>query len=219
MIGYLRGKIIDQNEGRVLLGISGVGYQVTIPQSAEYGVWQEGKEVEAFIHTHVREDALDLYGFASRVEKDLFLTLLTVNGIGPKGAMAILSNVPAAQLVDYVLRGDKDRLTKIPGIGKKTAERLVLELADPLRKKMESGALAKMPVSSASSKAANHPAGASFRDLSSFGEAKDALIGLGYREQDVQNLLHDLASEFEKKNGSTPRAEDLIRGALQRLSQ
>src|SRR4051812_12971584 len=98
MIGYLRGEILENADGKLLLTVSAsetgaVGYAVTVPQSPAYLAWLPGKSVEIFIHTHVREEALDLYGFANRMEKELFLTLLSVNGIGPKGAMGIMNKV------------------------------------------------------------------------------------------------------------------------------
>lgn len=220
MIGYLRGQVLDNTDGRmiVVLGSGGagdgaVGYAVTVPNSPSYIGFTPGKPAELFVHTHVREDALDLYGFATRLEKDLFLTLLGVTGIGPKGAIGILSKVEPSLLVQAILDGDKDSLTSIPGIGKKTAERVVLELQDPLRKKMEAGGLRDL-----------HPAGAVARprDLpqnraaggSVVTDAKAALIGLGYRETEVTALLNRVMAEAE-----TPpaRAEDLVRTALRQL--
>ncbi len=227
MIGYLRGKVLDHQEGRLLLGITSstaadapvVGYQLSVPQSAEYGAWTEGKSAEFYIHTHVREDALDLYGFATKSEKELFLTLLSVNGVGPKGALGILTKVPAGQLIDCILRADKEALCKVPGVGKKTAERLVMELQDPLRKRMEAGMLGEIPMPRASTRAA----GATTKDISdtkvssdiaATRDARVALVGLGYREADVNTVLTKLVED----RGTSARAEDLIRFALQRLS-
>ena len=117
-----------------------VGYSVNVPRNSQYELLPNGKVIELFIHTHVREDQLDLYGFATKSEKELFLTLLSVNGIGPKGALSILSGADTSQLVQAIIEGDKALLTKLPGVGKKTAERMVLELSDSLRKKMDAHA-------------------------------------------------------------------------------
>jgi Holliday junction DNA helicase RuvA len=137
MLGYLRGQVLStpsENDGKITLGIGApetgiVGYSVHVPRNTQYELILAGKVIELFVHTHVREDQLDLYGFSTKSEKDLFLTLLSVNGIGPKGALSILSGADTAQLVQAIVDGDKALLTKIPGIGKKTAERMVLELA------------------------------------------------------------------------------------------
>lgn len=218
MIGYLRGTILENSAGgkAILLvhsaGSGAVGYALTVPTSPAYLGWVNGKQVEAFVHTHVREDQLDLYGFSTRAEKDIFLTLLGVSGIGPKGAMGILSGAEPAELMQAIVDGDKEFLTALPGIGKKTAERVILELADPLRKKMEEGALLTTPapgprISRAGT--AGDPANAGMvRD------ARSALVGLGYREQDVTPLLQRVLAEAENR----PRkVEDLIRCALQEL--
>jgi Holliday junction DNA helicase RuvA len=205
VIGYLRGQILENNEGKLIVVAGGVGYAVSVPENAASIALKPGVEAEFFIHTHVREDALDLYGFVSRGEKALFLTLLSVNGIGPKGALGILSKVEPAMLVEAILSDDKSTLNKIPGVGKKTAERLVVELADSLRKKVDAGDFGR-----AKPKA---PAGATFRDPV-YEDARVALLGLGYREADVVTLLNRV-----KETGDTPaRAEDLIRTALQRMS-
>ncbi len=221
MIGYLKGQIIDHQDGRLLIALgvaSGtIGYSVTVPASAVYGALLPGKIIELFIHTHVREDALDLYGFTTSAEKELFLTLLTVNGIGPKGALGILSKVEPSTLIQAVLTGDKVTLTQIPGIGKKTAERVVLELADPLKKKVAAGMFVALGNGPLATNAPGGPAsGASSHDVNAaiLKDAKDALVGLGYREQDVAVLLKKVLED--KKPPS--RVEDLIRTALQRLN-
>ncbi len=211
MIGYLKGEVFEHVDGRALVVTGGVGYAVSVPQSPSYLSLAAGKSVELFIHTHVREDALDLYAFASKTEKELFLTLLGVGGIGPKVALGILSKVEPGDLIRALLEGDKDALTQIPGVGKKTAERMVLELADPLRKKVDAGAFgtAGAPAGAVTKGGAVAKGGASvFRD------AKDALAGLGYREQEISAALNKLMEEGPKP----ARVEDLVRSALQRLS-
>ena len=221
MIGYLKGQILEHQEGHLLVALGmtsgSIGYAITVPLGVAYSGLLPGRTVELFIHTHVREDALDLYGFTTSAEKELFLTLLTVNGIGPKGAMGILSKVEPSTLIQAVLTGDKVTLTQIPGIGKKTAERVVLELADSLQKKVAAGVFLALGSGHLGVDTGKGPAsGATARDMNAsiLKDAKDALMGLGYREQDVMVLLKKVLED------KTPpsRVEDLIRTALQRLN-
>jgi Holliday junction DNA helicase RuvA len=130
MIGYLRGRVLEKQPNRVLVDVQGVGYEVHVPLSTYYRVGDEGAEVVLRVHTHVREEALQLYGFITDLERQLFERLIGVSGIGPKLAVALLSGMEARDLLSCVQRGDVARLTGIPGIGKKTAERIVLELQD-----------------------------------------------------------------------------------------
>jgi len=132
MIARLRGRILEKSPNQVIVDVQGVGYEVTIPVSAFSSLPEKGQPVQLHIHTHVREDALSLYGFLRLAEKQLFEKLLTVSGIGPKLAITILSGMPADEMVGAIRGGDLARLTRIPGIGKKTAERMVLELRDKL---------------------------------------------------------------------------------------
>src|SRR6186713_258527 len=132
MIAFLRGRVLDKQPNRIILDVSGVGYDVQIPLSTFYEVGEEGTEVSLRIYTHVREEALQLYGFLTDLERQLFERLIGISGIGPKLAVAVLSGVESRELVTAVQRGDVARLTSIPGVGKKTAERIVLELRDRL---------------------------------------------------------------------------------------
>src|SRR4029453_4060091 len=132
MIALLRGRVLDKQPNRIILDVSGVGYDVQIPLSTFYEVGEEGTEVSLRIYTHVREDALQLYGFISDVERQVFERLIGISGIGPKLAIAVLSGMDSRELIVAVQRADVARLTGIPGIGKKTAERIVLELKDRL---------------------------------------------------------------------------------------
>lgn len=215
MIGFLRGEVLEHSDGKAVVLVSGVGYAVSIPQGASYLSFTAGKTVELHIHTHVREDSLDLFGFASRSEKEIFLTLLTVNGIGPKVAMGILSKVETGELIRAVVEEDKDALTQIPGIGKKTAERVVMELGDKLRKKLESGEIgAIQPQRSRKDTASVTKRPADPRDAAFF-DAKDALVSLGYREQEVAFLLQQVLNESEK---SPADAEEWVKAALRQLT-
>ncbi|HTI42413.1 MAG TPA: Holliday junction branch migration protein RuvA [Vicinamibacterales bacterium] len=133
MIAFLRGRVFDKHPNRIIVDVAGVGYEVHVPLSTYYDVGDAGAEIALHVHTHVREDALQLYGFLTSLEQVLFERLIAISGIGPKLAIAVLSGIDSGELVTSVQRGDVARLTSIPGIGKKTAERIVLELKDRLR--------------------------------------------------------------------------------------
>ena len=132
MIAQLRGRILEKHPNRVIVDVNGVGYEVSVPLSTFYVLGDAGADVALRTHTHVREDALALYGFATPLEQELFERLIGVSGIGPKVALAVLSGIEPLELIRAIERGDLARLTAIPGVGKKTAERIVLELKDRL---------------------------------------------------------------------------------------
>jgi Holliday junction DNA helicase RuvA len=132
MIALLRGVLVEKHPNQAVVETGGVGYDVTIPVSTYTHLPEAGAEVRLRIHTHVREDALALYGFLTQEEKGLFEKLIGVSGIGPKLAVTILSGLAAPDLIQAIGRGEVERLVRIPGIGKKTAERMVLELRDKL---------------------------------------------------------------------------------------
>ena len=132
MIAHLRGRILEKHPTSLILEATGIGYEVAISVTSFSGLPAEGSEVSLYIHTHVREDVLALYGFLRREEKQLFERLISVSGIGPKLAMTVLSGIAADALVSALRSNDLTALTRIPGVGKKTAERMVLELRDKL---------------------------------------------------------------------------------------
>ncbi len=132
MIARLRGQLLEKSPNQAIVDVHGVGYDVTIPLSTFYQLPDAGKEAELAIYTHVREDSLALYGFRTPREKAVFEKLLSVSGIGPKLAITILSGLEAHELVPAIRGNDLARLTRIPGVGRKTAERMVLELRDKL---------------------------------------------------------------------------------------
>jgi Holliday junction DNA helicase RuvA len=132
VIAFLRGRILDKQPNRIVVDVNGVGYDVSVPLSTFYGLADIGGEIALRVHTHVREDALALFGFATRLEQDLFERLIGVSGIGPKVGLAVLSGIEPMDLIRAIERGDLARLTAIPGVGKKTSERIVLELKDRL---------------------------------------------------------------------------------------
>ena len=236
MIGYLKGRILYlSSDARAVVGVGGadpgIGYQVLLPSSPSYAGCTVGAQIELFVHTHVREDALELFGFRSRDEKDLFLLLMTVNGIGPKAALGLMSKINPEDLIGAILRGDTDSLVKVPGIGKKTAERVIVELTDTLKKKVDHGAfaawskgqssnsttpaVARRPIASKHQAAA--AAGIAVEALGIYADARDALLGLGYREAEVLAALQRVLSETELSRTGVPTAESAVRGALRQM--
>ena len=132
MIAFLRGRVLDKQPNLLIVDVHGVGYHVNVPLSTFYDAGDVGAEVSLRIYTHVREDALQLYGFLTTLEQQIFERLIAISGIGPKLAVSVLSGIEPGELVAAIHRGDIARLTGIPGVGKKTAERMVLELKDRL---------------------------------------------------------------------------------------
>jgi len=132
VIAHLAGILREKHLQRLIVDVAGVGYDVTVPLSTMYAIGDAGSRVELRIHTHVREDALQLFGFATSLEQSLFERLISVGGIGPKVALSILSGIEPVELVRAIRSSDVARLTRIPGVGKKTSERVVLELKDKL---------------------------------------------------------------------------------------
>jgi Holliday junction DNA helicase RuvA len=132
VIARLKGLLLEKSPNRVVIDVAGVGYDVLVPLSTFYGLGDAGSSVSLRVHTHVREDVIALYGFASALEQDLFERLISISGIGPKLALAVLSGIDPADLVRAIRAQDVARLTRIPGVGKKTAERIGLELKDRL---------------------------------------------------------------------------------------
>jgi len=132
MIGLLHGRLAEKQPNRLIVEVQGVGYELQVPLSTFYGLGEVGSDVSLRVHTHVREDALALFGFATRLELDLFERLIAISGVGPRLALSVLSGIEPPELVRAVRAGNVARLTKIPGVGKKTAERIGLELKDRL---------------------------------------------------------------------------------------
>jgi Holliday junction DNA helicase RuvA len=196
MIAHLRGTLLAKHPNQAIVETHGVGYDVAISVPTFTEMPAAGAEVALHIHTHVREDALSLYGFLRLAEKQLFEKLLTVSGIGPKLAITILSGMPVDEMVGAIRGGDLVRLTRIPGIGKKTAERMVLELRD------------KLPVVTGASEASAAPASPVEEDVIS------ALVNLGY-----QRAVADKALLTARSAKGPQNFEVLFREALQTLSK
>ena len=178
MIAVLRGSISEKTPSRVIVDVAGVGYDVLVPLSTFYVLGEPGAAVTLRIHTHVREDIIALYGFMTRLEQDLFERLIAISGVGPKLALAVLSGIEPAELIRAIRTQDVARLTRIPGIGKKTAERIGLELKDRLPADLQ---IAE-PAPAAST------AGDQLRD-----DLLSALVNLGYQrpvaEKAVEKVL------------------------------
>jgi holliday junction DNA helicase RuvA len=198
MIAFLRGRVRDKQPNRVIVDVNGVGYDVHVPLSTFYELAEEGDDVALRTYLHVREDALQLYGFLTELERQVFERLIAISGIGPKLAIAVLSGIETRDLVVAVQRGDVARLTGIPGIGKKTAERIVLELRDRLAQ-----VAASVPAGAAP---AVQPGDRLRTDLLS------ALQNLGYHRQQADQAIDAVVT-------STPDAtfEQALRAALREL--
>lgn len=197
MIAMLTGTIAHKSPDHIVLDVHGVGYRVQIPFSTYYELPEEGGAATLQIHTSVREDAILLYGFRTRLEKSFFQLLISVSGVGPKLARDILSNIQPAPLAQALMQSDIQKLSSIPGIGKKTAERLILELKEKIGKLDMSLAPAAEP--------RNIPGEDMVEDVVS------ALLNLGYKEPQVRKVLGSLDAS------STVSLEDLLKQALKVL--
>ena len=193
MIAALRRKLLQKHPNRVILDVGGVGYDVQVPLSTFYSIGDAGGDVSLRVRTHVREDAIALYGFLTALELDLFDRLIAISGIGPKVALAVLSGIEAGELVRAVRGQDVARLTRIPGVGKKTAERIGLELKD------------KLPSAPSAGDAA--VAGGDLRD-----DVISALVNLGYQRASAEKAV-----DAELKKSPDAPFENLLRGALRGL--
>ncbi|MBE6389756.1 MAG: Holliday junction branch migration protein RuvA [Lentisphaerae bacterium] len=195
MIGSLSGKLLEKDFTNCLLDVNGVGYEVLIPLSTFDRLPLEDAKVTLFIHTQVREDAITLFGFASKEEKKLFQQLINVSGVGGKLALNVLSAMPAANFCAAVASGDVKSLSRINGVGKRTAERLIVELKDKLT--------------------GLDPAAATPASGSAGADAAAALEQLGFRKDAVNKTVNALLAELPEAEKST---ENLIRAALLRLN-
>jgi Holliday junction DNA helicase RuvA len=198
MIALLRGTLVDKAPNRLILDVGGVGYDVQVPLSTFYVLGDSGTPVSLRIHTHVREDTLALFGFATTLELDLFERLISISGIGPKLALAVLSGIEPPELVRAVRLQDVARLTSIPGVGKKTAERIGLELKD------------RLPAAVRSAEPA--PASASPRDQMR-DDLLSALLNLGYQRAAAERAL-DAALKTSPDAGFEVVLKDALRGLL-----
>ena len=217
MLAYLSGIVKERQNGEMILVVGSdsqgwVGYQVKTPDHPRYEVYIPGQKGEVYVYTHVREDALDLYGFQSAGEKNLYMTLISVPGVGPKMGMGLLSHTDSASLIQMILTEDKAGLTNISGVGKKTAERIILELKDTIQKKMDLGLYGKTMSSQSASQAKESGLMSSVdRTSKIFIEAYLALQGLGYKEIMAKQMVEAAL----KKNADITKVEEVIKQALQ----
>lgn len=198
MIGYLEGKLRDKSPEYIIVDVHGVGYMVQVPLSTFYDLPELGQTVSLNIHTHVREDAIQLYGFRTAAEREMFLLLTTVNGVGPRLAVNILSGISPDDIRMVVMQQNPARLRNIPGVGKKIAERIMLELRDKLKAK-ETGDGTAIPL----------PAGSDV-----YSDAFSALLNLGYRPAEAEKALNKARQQF----GDSLPLEKLLKESLRFLA-
>lgn len=201
MIAYLSGKLIEKQANTAIIDVGGVGYEVSIPLSTFYELGEVGSDVNLRIYTNVREDAIQLFGFKTLRERELYLQLISVQGIGAKSGITMLSGMSADEIITAIRSNDLARLTSIPGVGKKTAERLVIELRDKV------GAVSGGSALDATSQR-TIPTDAVFDD------ALSALINLGYQRNLAEKALNQAAQE-----GTEISVQKLLRRALQVLAK
>ena len=197
MIAYLHGRLIDKQPNRLIVDVQGVGYEVHVPLSTFYDVGEPGADIVLRVHTHVREDTLALFGFLTPLELQIFEKLIGITGIGPKLALAVLSGIEPRDLVTAIRRGDVARLTAIPGIGKKTAERMSLELKD------------RLPANLGLDTTPHAASGDDLRE-----DVLSALLNLGYHRP-----LAERAVDAGVKNGGEGNFEHTLKQALRELAK
>ena len=203
MIAFLSGKLLEKQANTVIVDVGGVGYEVSIPLSTFYELGEIGSDIRLRIYTHVREDAIQLFGFKTNRERDLYLKLISVQGIGAKSGISLLSGMSADEIILALRTEDLARLTSIPGVGRKTAERLVIELRD----KVSEAALGAAAGGSSSNEAATG-VDAVFED------ALSALVNLGYHRNLAEKALKQTVQE-----GTEMTVQKLLRRSLQILAK
>ncbi len=197
MIGFLQGKLVEKTPPLLVMDVNGVGYEIEAPMTTFYSLPQLGESVKLHTHLVVREDAHILFGFISQADRLMFRTLIKVNGVGPKLALTILSGQSAEEFQRCIHDHDTQALVRLPGVGKKTAERLIIEMQDRLPKLDESSSLSNIEADTASVQQANPKQ-----------EAISALCALGYKPLDAQKMVQSIKAEDKS-------CEDIIRQALQ----
>ena len=203
MIAFLSGKLLDKQANTVIIDVAGVGYEVSIPLSTFYELGDAGSHVQLRIYTHVREDAIQLFGFNSERERELYLKLISVQGIGAKSGITLLSGMSADEIISAIRSNNLVKLTSIPGVGKKTAERLVIELRDKIDQ--VSGAAAD----GRSAQIADGSSGDSV-----FDDALSALVNLGYQRNAAEKALKQAMQD-----GTENSVQKLLRKGLQNLAK
>ncbi len=203
MIAFIEGKLRFKSPEYVIVDVGGVGYQLYVSLNTFYELPEQGKTTSLNVYTHVREDSLELFGFFSMEEKKIFMKLVSINGIGPKLALNILSGITPGELEEAVYRGNVRRLRSVPGVGKKIAERMILELKDKLAAGKREKAGTRVPM----------PAEASGIE----GDAISALLSLGYKPAEADRAVTLALSNMEK--GSDISLQALLKSALKYLAK
>jgi holliday junction DNA helicase RuvA len=193
MIAHIQGQLQEKQPSKVVVKVHGIGFFLSIPVPTYETLPRVGEEVRLYTHLHVREDALTLFGFATLQERELFLDLLSVSGIGPRLALTVLSSAPVTELYRYLAEGDNTSLERVPGLGKKTVQKLLLELKDKAATRVEPAA----QVTNA--------------DRQIMREALQALVALGFTEAEARQSINKAAKQHEVGLN----IEDLVRNALQ----
>lgn len=201
MIAALTGRLASKSPSQITLDVQGVGYEVFIPLSTFYSLPDLNESASLRIHTHLREDAIQLFGFLTATEKDAFILLTGISGIGPKLALSVLSTLSVTDLVTAIQSGDMDKLSTVPGIGKKSAGRIVLELKDKVER------LHAMPAAVATA--------TSDQSTSLHDDALSALVNLGYRAQEAKDII----TRITQSQPSPMPLKDLIRETLKELAR
>ena len=196
MISWLKGELLEKQPPSIVVNVNGVGYELEAPMTTFYDLPAVGDSTSLFVHMVVREDAQLLFAFSSRQQRELFRSLIKVNGVGPKVALAVLSTLSAQELLQCMSNEDPKQLTAVPGIGLKTAQRLIVEMKDRLEKEFGDVALEAR---------AQNDLGANDKD-----DAIAALVSLGYKSSDASRVVKSLSSDLS--------SEELIRQALRTLS-
>ncbi len=211
MIARLRGTVEEKSKERVVIDVQGVGYGLHVPETVLNKLPEFGAEVTLQVHTHVREDHITLYGFLTKLEKDVFELLMSASGVGPKLALTILSALEADQLLEAVSHGDKALFNGISGVGKKTVEKLFVEIREKAEKRLllERGA----GESSAAGKKTSYSSTIS-ASVSWLNDLEQALLGLGYKEADVRSALREVTAH----NSAHKDFDSALRNALGFLS-
>ena len=194
MIGYLKGNLIQKSPNQVVLDIGGVGYCAWVPLSTYFELGEIDERVELFIYTHVTDNSLSLYGFSSEDEREIFLKLISISGIGPKISLNILSGIEASDLEDAIRRSDVARISLVPGVGKKTALRIAVELQEKLEEKEK------------------------VLEVKGFQEKEDlisALTNLGFKRKEVERIVDETIKTFSTDAGF----EKLLRESLKRMAK
>lgn len=203
MIARLTGKLVEKQIGSVIVDVGGVGYDVTVPLSTFYDIGEIGSDISLRIYTHVREDAIQLFGFSTAKERDLYLKLISVQGVGARSGITMLSGMSAEEIISAIRTDNVAKLTAIPGVGRKTAERLVVELRDKV---------GELALASAAGESAVYGSGNAGDDC--FADALSALLNLGYQRNAAEKAVQQVRSD-----GVDANVQKILRASLQKLAK